>query len=181
MRPFLNAPGSLPPKIPFSTNRRYAPAECAAIYRPLREILAYTRVSILSCFDSGADYSPNNARPLGLYRPAWEEIIALVAPNWGPGAALKLSWPPNIVLPGKSHRLPCEISHPGLIVPSGKRYRPCEETLSSPPGKDIVPSGKRYRPTREKLSSCLGNIRGFFLQTCLFSLRVVRGACNCLC
>ena len=152
----MNAPGSLPPKIPFSTNRRYAPAECAAIYRPLREILAYTRVSILSCFDSGADYSPNNARPLGLYRPAWEEIIALVAPNWGPGAALKLSWPPNIVLPGKSHRLPCEISHPGLIVPSGKRYRPCEEKLSSCLGTFIVLPGNEYRPLWEPISSFRG-------------------------
>ena len=147
-------PAAFPRRYHFpQTEDMRPPAECAAVYRPLREIVAYTRVSILSCFDSGADYSPNNARPLGLYRPAWEEIIALVAPNWGPGAALKLSWSPNIVLPGKSHRLPCEISHPGLIVLPGKRYRLCEETLSSCPGKVIVPFGKSYRPLREKLSS----------------------------
>src|SRR5215204_6110449 len=74
--------------------------------------------------------------------------------SWG--AALEVSWPSNIVLPGKPHRLLCEISHPDLIVPSGKRYRPCEETLSSCPGTNIVLPGKRYRPLREHISSYRG-------------------------
>src|ERR671912_313983 len=89
--------------------------------------------------------------------------------SWG--AALEVSWPPNIVLPGKPHRLLCEISHPDLIVPSGKRYRPARERISSCPGKDIVLSGNEYRLTWEKISSCLGNERSFLLQKCLFSVR----------
>jgi hypothetical protein len=152
-------PAAFPRRYHFpQTEDMRPPAECAAVYRPLREIVAYTRVSISSCFDRGADYSPNNARPLGLYRPAWEEIIALVAPSWGPGAALELTSPPNIVLPGKSHRLPCEISRPCLIVLPGKRYRLCEETLSSCPGTYIVLPGKSYRPLREPIPSPPGKV-----------------------
>src|SRR5215217_2693691 len=99
--------------------------------------------------------------------------------SWG--AALEVSWPSNIVLPGKPHRLLCEISHPDLIVPSGKRYRPCEETLSSCPGTNIVLPGNIYRLIGEKISSCLGNAPSFPLQKCLFSVRKVRVPCNCLC
>src|SRR5215212_3487270 len=97
--------------------------------------------------------------PARLYRPAWEEIIAWVALNWGLEAALELTSPRNIVLPGKPHRLLCEISQPAIIVLPGKRYRLFEETLSS----------------------CSGNARRFPLQTCLFSVHEARVPCNCLC
>ena len=61
------------------------------------------------------------AMPPRLYRPAREEIARV--------ASLEVtSARNNIVRPGKPHRLLCEISYCGLIVPPGKRYRPCEET-----------------------------------------------------
>src|SRR5215212_10254729 len=96
--------------------------------------------------------------PARLYRPAWEEIIAWVALNWGLEAALELTSPRNIVLPGKPHRLLCEISQPAIIVLPGKRYRLCEETLSSCPGTNIVLPGNEYRPLREPISSFRGKV-----------------------
>src|SRR5215211_7742162 len=119
--------------------------------------------------------------PARLYRPAWEEIIARVALNWGLEAAIELTSPRNIVPPGKPHRLLCGISHPAIIVLPGKRYRPCEEALSSCPGTNIVLPRNEYRLFGEKLSSCSGNARRFSLQTCLFSVHAARVPCNCLC
>src|SRR5215207_5559356 len=96
--------------------------------------------------------------PARLYRPAWEEIIARVALNWGLEAALELTSPRNIVLPGKPHRLLCEISHPAIIVLPGKRYRLCEEALSSCPGTNIVLPRNEYRPAQERISSFRGKV-----------------------
>ena len=81
-----------------------------------------------------------------------------MAPNWSLGAALEVSWPRNIVLPGNEHRLLCEISHPELIVLPGKRYRPCGVKLSSCPGTFIVLPGNEYRPLWEPISSYRGKV-----------------------
>ena len=76
----------------------------------------------------------------------------------GLGSALEITSPPNIVLPGKPHPLLCEISYLDLIVLPGKKYRPCEETLSSCPGTNIVPSGNEYRSLQEPISSFRGKV-----------------------
>ena len=86
-----------------------------------------------------------------LYRPAREEIARV--------ASLEVTSARNkIVRPGKPHCLLCDISYRNLIVPPGKRYRPCEETLSSCPGTNIVLLRNLYRPLREPISSHWGKI-----------------------
>ncbi len=159
MRHFLHAPGSLPPKILFPQTEDMRPPAGGV----RGHISSSSRNRGLQgspyhpAWDRGADYSPN-VTPSRLYRPAWEEIIALVAPSRGLGADLEATSSPNIVLPGKPHRLLSEISHLDLIVLPGKSYRPCQETLSSCPGTNIVLPGNLYRPLREPISSCRGKV-----------------------
>jgi hypothetical protein len=91
------------------------------------------------------------AMPPRLYRPAREEIARV--------ASLEVtSARNNIVRPGKPHRFLCEIPYRDLIVPPGKRYRLCEETLSSCPGTNIVLPRNLYRPLREPISSHWGKV-----------------------
>jgi hypothetical protein len=133
------------------------PAGCAANI-VLFEKSWPTRVSIASRWESEADYSPNchASTPISS-RPG--RNCARVAPNWDLGAAsLEVTSPRNIVPPRKPHRLLCEISYPDLIVPPGKRYRPCEETLSSCPGTNIVLPRNLHRPLREPISSPRGKV-----------------------
>ena len=160
MRPVLHAPGSLSPKDAISTDRRYA----AVARRGARPISSSSR----NRGRQGSPYRPVGkaklitrpiATPPRLYRPAREEIARGGSQLWNLGAAsLEVTSPRNIVLPRKSHRLLCEISHPDLIVLPGKRYRPCEETLSSCPGTNIVLPGNEHRPTREPISSPRGKV-----------------------
>jgi hypothetical protein len=159
LRPVLHAPGSLSPKDAISTDRRYA----AVARRGARPISS----SSGNRGRQGSPYRPVGkaklitrpiATPPRLYRSARGEI-ARVAPNWSLGAAsLEVTSPRNIVPPGKPHRLLCEISHPDLIVLPGKRYRPCEETLSSCPGTNIVLPRNPHRPLRESISSHRGKV-----------------------
>jgi hypothetical protein len=154
-----HAPGSLSPKDAISTDRRYA----AVARRGARPISS----SSGNRGRQGSPYRPVGkaklitrpiATPPRLYRSARGEI-ARVAPNWSLGAAsLEVTSPHNIVPPGKPHRLLCEISHPDLIVLPGKRYRPCEETLSSCPGTNIVLPRNPHRPLRESISSHRGKV-----------------------
>jgi hypothetical protein len=155
----LHAPGSLPPKtlFPRTEDMRSLPGGVRGQYRPLREMLTDKGLHIVR-WESEADYSPNchASTPISS-RPG--RNCARVAPNWDLGAAsLEVTLLRNIVLPRKPHRLLCEISYPELIVPPGKRYRPCEETLSSYPGTYIVPSGNLYRPLQEPISSPPGKV-----------------------
>jgi hypothetical protein len=126
-------------------------------YRALREIAA----------DKGSPYRPVGkaklitcpiATPPRLYRPAREEIAHGWLLTGSRGRSLEATSPRNIVLPGKPHCLLCEISYPGFIVPPGKRYRPCEETLSSCTGTNIVLPGNPYRPLWELISSHRGKV-----------------------
>ena len=117
-----------------------------------------TRVSISSRWESEADYSPN-CHAFTPISSCPGRNCARVAPNWGLGAAsLEVTSPHNIVPPGKPPRLLCEISYPDLIVPLGKRYRPCEETLSSCRGTNIVLPGIPHRPLREPIPSHRGKV-----------------------
>ena len=119
-------------------------------YRPLRQIVANKGLHIVPLGKAKLITCPI-AMPPRLYRPAREEIARV--------ASLEVtSARNNIVRPGKPHRLLCEISYCGLIVPPGKRYRPCEETLSSCPGTNIVLPRNLYRPLREPISSHWGKV-----------------------
>jgi hypothetical protein len=160
-------PGSLPRRRYFHGQKicGRCPAGCAANI-VLFEKSWPTRVSISSRWESEADYSPNCHASTPISSPPGRNcagvrarVCARVAPNWGLGAAsLEVTSPRNIVLPGKPHRLLCEISYPDLIVPPGKRYRPCKETLSSCPGTNIVLPGNEHRPLREPISSHRGKV-----------------------
>jgi hypothetical protein len=115
--------------------------------------------------------SRNRGRQGSPYPPAWESEVDYL-PNCHAstpissrsgrncaGGSLEVTWTRNnIVRSGKPHRLLCEISYRGLIVPPGKRYRPCEETLSSCPGTNIVLPRNLYRPLREPISSHWGKV-----------------------
>jgi hypothetical protein len=119
-------------------------------YRPLRQIVANKGLHIIPLGDAKLITCPIAMRPR-LYRPAREDIARV--------ASLEVtSARDNIVRPGKPHRLLCEISYRDLIVPPGKRYRPCEETLSSCPGTNIVLPRNLYRPLREPISSPRGKV-----------------------
>jgi hypothetical protein len=119
-------------------------------YRPLGEIVADKGLHIVPLGKAKLITCPI-AMPPRLYRPAREEI-ARVAPLEVTSARN------NIVRPGKPHRPLCEISYRELTVPPGKRYRPCEETLSSGPGTNIVLPRNLYRPLRETISSHWGKV-----------------------
>jgi hypothetical protein len=119
-------------------------------YRPLREIVADKGLHIVPLGKAKLITCPIAMTPR-LYRPAQEEIARV--------ASLEVtSARNNIVRSGKPHRLLCEISYRDLIVPPGKRYRPCEETLSSCPGTNIVLPRNLYRPLREPISSHSGKV-----------------------
>ena len=119
-------------------------------YCPLRQIVANKGLHIVPLGKAKLITCPI-AIPPHLYRPAQEEIARV--------ASLEVtSARNNIVRPGKPHRLLCEISYRDLIVPPGKRYRPCEETLSSCPGTNIVLPRNLYRPLREPISFHWGKV-----------------------
>jgi hypothetical protein len=159
LRPVLHAPGSLSPKDAISTDRSYA----AVARRGARPISS----SSGNRGRQGSPYRPVGkaklitrpiATPPRLYRSARGRNCTGGCQLGPRGRSPRSHLARNIVLPGKPHRLLCEISHPDLIVLPGKRYRPCEETLSSCPGTNIVLPRNPPRPLRESISSHRGKV-----------------------
>jgi hypothetical protein len=166
---FLHAPGSLPPKslFPRTEDIRASPGGVRPISSSSRnrgrQGSLYHPVGKAKLITQPIATTPR------LYRPAREEIVARVAPNWRSPRLLISSCPgTNIVFYAKFPILTLSSCSGKDIVLVRKRCRPTRERISSPPGTNIVPSGNLYRFIGEKLPSCLGNTRSFPLQTCPF-------------